>query len=71
VGDDDDAALARGAEQVGDEPVGERRVERGVGLVAEQDRDLGEQRPCEREPLALPAGEGAAVLADRSGEPAR
>lgn len=38
-------------------------VERGGGLVQEQDRPVGEERPGQGDPLALACGEPGAVLA--------
>ena len=40
------------------------RVDRGGGVVEDQDPRVGEQRPGDRDPLALAAGEGQAALAD-------
>ena len=40
------------------------RVDRGGGVVEDQDPRVGEQRAGDRDPLALAAGEGQAALAD-------
>ena len=43
------------------------RVERGRGFVENEDRRIGEQRAGDRQPLALPAGEPRAALAEHGG----
>ena len=40
------------------------RVDRGGGVVEDQDARVGEQGAGDRHPLALAAGEGEAALAD-------
>ena len=40
------------------------RVDRGGGVVEDQDPRVGEQGAGDRDPLALAAGEGQAALAD-------
>ena len=80
VEDDDLVGQRDGREAVGDDergPPGHRlaqprfdlrlggRVDRGGGVVEDQDARIGEQGAGDRHPLALPAGEGEATLADR------
>src|SRR6185312_3074292 len=40
------------------------RVDRGGGVVEDQDPGVGQDRPGDRNPLPLAAGEGEAALAD-------
>ena len=63
VGDQQDPARAR-LEQVGDDRVGGGDLEVLAGLVEDQQREVGEQRARDRQPLALAAGHRAAALAD-------
>ena len=46
-------------------------VERGERVVEHQDARPGQHRPGQREPLALTAGQGHALLADPGVEPPR
>lgn len=39
------------------------------GIVQDDDREVREEYPGQREPLPLPAGQLRAVLADRRGQP--
>lgn len=82
VEDDDVVGVAYGVEPVGDDDAGASAagrgqfthdaglaafVDRAGGLVQDQDRGVGQQRPCEGEPLALSAGERGTAFADEGG----
>jgi hypothetical protein len=47
------------------------RVHRRGRVVEHQDPRIGEQRPRQRDALALPAGQGQALLADQGVVPVR
>ena len=59
----------RRIQQIGDQGVGGVKVEVLSGLVDDEHREVGEQRPGECEPLALAAGDLRPVGADPSLEP--
>ena len=65
VGDDEGRpALHHLAQAALDRRLG-ARVDRGGGVVEDQDPRVGEQGAGDRDPLALAAGEGQAALADQ------
>ena len=70
-GDDHGGATRpRGGEPSGDAGLGVR-VDRAGRLDEHEDLGVGEQRPCQGDPLALTPGERATLLGDLPGEPAR
>ncbi|CAM5693919.1 hypothetical protein SFUMM280S_06782 [Streptomyces fumanus] len=64
VGDDQDGPAARGVRQRPDDVRLAAFVDGAGGLVQDQHRGVGQQRPGEGEPLALAAGQGGAAFAE-------
>src|SRR5262245_48924656 len=69
VRDEEYATIPGGSERVAHERLRRRRVEMRGRLVQDQDRGIREQRPRDRQPLALTAREPVAFLADRRVQP--
>src|SRR5581483_4571077 len=59
VGDvqEQDVPLVPDAEEIGQDPFSQLDVERGERLVEEEQAGIARERPRERDPLLLPAGE--------------
>jgi hypothetical protein len=64
VGDDEHATMIGLGKHAPHHAAGERCIEVGDRLVEDQEAGIGQERACEREPLALAAGEQLALLAD-------
>ena len=68
MGDEDERATVGDAKQIGGERVGGREVEMLGRLVEHEHREVGQQGPGHRDPLALAARQAGAVPTDLGGQ---